>query len=59
MDIGLYTFGDLPALQRGPQAAQQRIREIIAAAKLADEAGLQVFGERGHDPQFGRSGAGL
>ena len=48
MEIGIYTFGDLPAGARGPQAAQQRIEEIVAAAKLADDAGLHVFGVGEH-----------
>jgi len=48
MEIGLYTFGDLAPGRRGPQAAQQRIAEVIAAAKLADEAGLAVFGVGEH-----------
>lgn len=43
MDIGIYTFGDLPTGTRGPEAARQRLDEILAAARLADEAGLQVF----------------
>jgi hypothetical protein len=38
MQIGLYTFGDLPHGRRDAPAAQQRLAEIIAAAKLADEA---------------------
>lgn len=48
MEIGIYTFGDLPADARGPQAAQQRLREIVAAAQLADVAGLHVFGVGEH-----------
>ncbi len=48
MEFGIYTFGDLPANARGPQAAQQRLQEIMAAAKLADEAGLHVFGVGEH-----------
>lgn len=48
MELGLYTFGDLPPGRRGPDAAQQRLAEIIAAAKLADEAGLSVFGVGEH-----------
>ena len=48
MEIGVYTFGDLPSGQRGPQAAQQRLKEIVAAARLADEAGLSVFGVGEH-----------
>ncbi len=47
-EIGVYTFGDLPAGARGPKAVQQRIQEIIAAARLADEAGLHVFGVGEH-----------
>ncbi|WP_424767409.1 LLM class flavin-dependent oxidoreductase [Paenibacillus sp. sgz302251] len=44
--FGVYTFGDLFA---DPQTgrtvtARQRLEEIVAAAKLADEAGLDVFG---------------
>lgn len=48
MEIGLYTFGDLAAGQRGPEAARQRLDEIVAAAKLADDAGLSVFGVGEH-----------
>ena len=48
MEIGIYTFGDLPAGARGPQAAQQRLKEIVAAAQLADAAGLHVFGVGEH-----------
>jgi probable LLM family oxidoreductase len=45
-EIGLYTFGDIIADARTGRSvsAGQRIREIVAAAKLADEAGLDVFG---------------
>jgi probable LLM family oxidoreductase len=45
MEIGLYTFGELtPHWSDGkPIRAEQRLREILAAAKLADEAGLDVF----------------
>jgi probable LLM family oxidoreductase len=44
MEIGLYTFGDLPVGVRGPEASRNRLAEIIEAAKLADQAGLSVFG---------------
>jgi len=47
LEIGIYTFGDLPvgpSGSQGPQAAKQRLDEVLAAARLADEAGLQVFG---------------
>lgn len=50
MEIGLYTLGDI-----GPNpitgetiSAGQRIKDIVEAAKLADEAGLDVFGVGEH-----------
>jgi probable LLM family oxidoreductase len=45
-EFGVYTFGDLsPDPQTGRMiSARQRVEEIVAAAKLADEAGLDVFG---------------
>ncbi|GGG26873.1 LLM class flavin-dependent oxidoreductase [Paenibacillus abyssi] len=45
-EFGLYTFGELlPDPQTGKTiSARQRLAEIIEAAKLADEAGLDVFG---------------
>jgi probable LLM family oxidoreductase len=45
MEIGLYTFGELtPHWADGtPISAEQRLQEVVAAAKLADEAGLAVF----------------
>jgi probable LLM family oxidoreductase len=45
MEIGLYTFGELtPHWTDGPRiGAEQRLREVLAAAKLADAAGLDVF----------------
>jgi alkanesulfonate monooxygenase SsuD/methylene tetrahydromethanopterin reductase-like flavin-dependent oxidoreductase (luciferase family) len=39
-ELGLYTFGDLMPEAAG---AQQRLAEILAAAKLADASGLDVF----------------
>jgi probable LLM family oxidoreductase len=44
-ELGLYTFGDLmPEAQGGNVVgAQQRLAEILAAAKLADASGLDVF----------------
>jgi alkanesulfonate monooxygenase SsuD/methylene tetrahydromethanopterin reductase-like flavin-dependent oxidoreductase (luciferase family) len=46
MELGLYTFGDItPDPQNGHTVSvPQRYAEIVAAAKLADEAGLDVFG---------------
>jgi probable LLM family oxidoreductase len=46
MELGLYTFGDLtadPHTGSAPSVAQ-RYAEILAAARLADDAGLDVFG---------------
>ena len=44
-ELGLYTFGDLMPDTPTAKAigAQQRLAEILAAAKLAEEAGLDVF----------------
>ena len=44
-ELGLYTFGDLmPNAPAGKAVgAQQRLKEILEAAKLADAAGLDVF----------------
>jgi len=44
-ELGLYTFGDLtPDTHTGKAiSAEQRLAEILAAAKLADAAGLDVF----------------
>src|SRR5262245_47325537 len=45
MEIGLYTFGELtPHWTDGRRiGAEQRLREVLAAAKLADAAGFEVF----------------
>jgi alkanesulfonate monooxygenase SsuD/methylene tetrahydromethanopterin reductase-like flavin-dependent oxidoreductase (luciferase family) len=45
MEFGLFTFADLtPDRQTGRTiSAQQRLEEVLAAAKLADEAGFEVF----------------
>lgn len=43
-EFGLYSFGDLTPAQAGqPGGAQRRLSEILAAAKLADGAGFDVF----------------
>ena len=49
-ELGLYTFGDLtPDAQTGKATgAERRMAEILAAAKLADEAGLDVFAAGEH-----------
>ncbi|MGO4371242.1 LLM class flavin-dependent oxidoreductase [Paenibacillus sp. MCAF20] len=49
-EFGIYTLGDLaadPHTGRSLSAAQ-RIKEVLAAAKLADDAGLDVFGVGEH-----------
>jgi probable LLM family oxidoreductase len=45
VEIGLYTFGELtPQGSDGRRiSAEQRLKDILAAARLADEAGLDVF----------------
>lgn len=50
MEIGLYSFGErLPDYQTGAvKSAQERLTEMIAAAKLADQLGLDVFGVGEH-----------
>jgi probable LLM family oxidoreductase len=46
MEIGIYTFGDLGTdpLTGHMISPQQRLNEVMSAAKLADEAGLDIFG---------------
>lgn len=46
MEIGVYTFGDVTTdpVTGNTLTPAQRHAEIVAAAKLADEAGLEVFG---------------
>jgi probable LLM family oxidoreductase len=45
MELGLYTFGELTPHWTDGKAvsAEQRLRDILAAAKLADAEGLDVF----------------
>ncbi|MCJ8008153.1 LLM class flavin-dependent oxidoreductase [Lederbergia wuyishanensis] len=49
-EIGLYTLADIgPNPHTGTTiSASQRVKEIIQAAKLADEAGLDIFGVGEH-----------
>ncbi|MFC5469257.1 LLM class flavin-dependent oxidoreductase [Cohnella suwonensis] len=42
-EIGLYTFGDTANGTEG-NAVHRKVKEIVEAARLADEAGLDVFG---------------
>ena len=50
MDIGLFTFADLTPDRHSGRAvsAEQRLQEVLAAAKLADAAGLAVYGVGEH-----------
>ena len=48
MEFGVYTFGDLAEGSHGAMASHQRLNEIVAAARLADQAGLHVFGVGEH-----------
>ncbi|KKI89314.1 luciferase [Bacillus sp. SA1-12] len=50
IEIGLYTLGDIgPDPHTGSTiSAGQRLKEIIEAAKLADESGLDIFGVGEH-----------
>ncbi len=41
MEIGIYTFADVPAGK--PEFAGQRLRNLVEEMKLADEVGLDVF----------------
>jgi alkanesulfonate monooxygenase SsuD/methylene tetrahydromethanopterin reductase-like flavin-dependent oxidoreductase (luciferase family) len=45
MELGVYSFGDLAAdVRTGKQiTTRQRLADLIAQAKMADEAGLEVF----------------
>lgn len=50
IEIGLYTLGDMvqdPVTGKSI-SAKQRMKEIMEAAKLADEAGLDIFGVGEH-----------
>ncbi len=48
-ELGLYTFGDLMPDGTGSEiSAQQRLAEILAAAKLTEAAGLDVFAAGEH-----------
>lgn len=50
MELGLYTFGDITAdpLTGRATGVRERYAEILAAAQLADAAGLDVFGVGEH-----------
>lgn len=50
MEIGVYSFGEIAPNPHSGQiiSSKQRLEEIIEAAKIADEAGLDVFGVGEH-----------
>ena len=50
MELGIYTFGDITPDPNtgGAISVSQRFAEVLTAAKLADEAGLDVFGVGEH-----------
>jgi alkanesulfonate monooxygenase SsuD/methylene tetrahydromethanopterin reductase-like flavin-dependent oxidoreductase (luciferase family) len=48
MEFGIYTFGDLAPGQSDTERAHQRLNEIVAAARIADEVGIDVFGVGEH-----------
>ncbi|MEH7272903.1 LLM class flavin-dependent oxidoreductase [Neobacillus vireti] len=50
IEIGIYTLADIgpDPLSGKTITAQQRVKEIIEAARLADEAGLDIFGVGEH-----------
>ncbi len=50
MEIGIYSFADItPDWKTGRAiSVTKRYAEVLAAAKLADEAGLDVFGVGEH-----------
>ncbi|MFC5468050.1 LLM class flavin-dependent oxidoreductase [Cohnella suwonensis] len=50
IEIGLYTLGDIGTDPHSGQtvSAEERVKDIIRAAALADEAGLDIFGVGEH-----------
>jgi alkanesulfonate monooxygenase SsuD/methylene tetrahydromethanopterin reductase-like flavin-dependent oxidoreductase (luciferase family) len=50
MELGIYTFGDIVADPHTGQSVspQQRMDQILECAKLADDAGLDLFGVGEH-----------
>jgi probable LLM family oxidoreductase len=48
MEFGIYTFGDLASEKVDAEQVHQRIDEIVAAARVADELGIDVFGVGEH-----------
>lgn len=50
MEIGIYTFGELPpeAHDGRPEAVARRLRDLLEEIELADQLGLDVFGVGEH-----------
>src|SRR5690348_9125216 len=50
MEIGVYTFGDVPPVPANGRAVVdgQRLRDLIEEAELADQVGLDVYGVGEH-----------
>jgi probable LLM family oxidoreductase len=50
MEIGIYTFGDVPQAPSGARSAAegQRLRDLIEEVELADQVGLDVYGVGEH-----------
>jgi len=50
MEIGVYTFGDVPpaAAEGRAEVEGQRLRDLIEEAELADQVGLDVYGVGEH-----------
>jgi probable LLM family oxidoreductase len=53
MELGVFTFADMPPGKSMSEAAHQRITNLIEEIKLADEVGLDVFGlGEHHRPEY-------
>ena len=50
MEIGIYTFGDVPPVPGGARSAveAQRLRDLLDEVELADRVGLDVYGVGEH-----------
>ena len=49
MEIGIYTFGDVPPMSDGRAGVEgQRLRDLIEEVELADQVGLDVYGVGEH-----------
>jgi alkanesulfonate monooxygenase SsuD/methylene tetrahydromethanopterin reductase-like flavin-dependent oxidoreductase (luciferase family) len=50
MELGIYTFGDLVSDPRTGRtlSGRERVRDMLAMARLAEDAGLDVLGVGEH-----------